>query len=209
MTIGNPVKNAVGPTLTLGAFVSILVFPVAALAEPATFEVDSDHFSMSFEVMHIGYAPVIGMFRDVEGEFVYDDATGKLESGSLVFKSRSIFTNHKKRDEHLRGSDFLHSSKYPDITFNLTGFEATGEQTGKVTGDLRMLGQTNPVTLDVTLNKSAEYPIGHEDCTLGISAETELRRSDWGMTYGLDPALVGDEVRLRFGFEANQKSGWF
>lgn len=209
MTIGNPVKNAVGPTLTLGAFVSILVFPVAALAEPATFEVDSDHFSMSFEVMHIGYAPVIGMFRDVEGEFVYDDATGKLESGTLVFKSRSIFTNHKKRDEHLRGSDFLHSSKYPDITFNLTAFEATGERTGKVTGDLRMLGQTNPVTLDVTLNKSAEYPIGHEDFTLGISAETELRRSDWGMTYGLDPALVGDEVRLRFGFEANQKSGWF
>lgn len=209
MITGNPVTTTRRPTPALGVFFSILALPVAAVAEPTTFEVDSDHFSMSFEIMHIGYAPVIGMFREVEGEFVYDDATGELASGKLVFRSDSIFTNHKKRDDHLRGSDFLHSSKYPDITFNLTGFEATGENTGKVTGDLSMLGQTNPVTVDVTLNKSAEYPIGHEEFTLGISAETKLRRSDWGMTYGLDPALVGDEVRLRFGFEANQKSGWF
>ncbi|WP_375169888.1 YceI family protein [Marinobacter sp.] len=188
---------------------SALCLSGAAFAEPATFEVDSEHFSMSFEIMHIGYAPVIGMFREVEGQFVYDDATGELQSGTLVFQSDSIFTNHKKRDEHLRSDDFLHSRKYPEIRFDLTDFEPSGENTGKVTGDLTMLGQTNPVTLDVTLNKSAEYPIGHEDFTLGISAETSLRRSDWGMTYGLEPALVGDEVRLRFGFEANQDSGWF
>jgi len=71
-----------------------------------------------------------------------------------------------------------------------------------VTGDLTMLGKTNPVTLDVTLNKAAVYPFGHEKYTLGISANTTLKRSDWGMTYGLEPAMVGDEVTLRFGFEA-------
>ncbi|MBW4933442.1 YceI family protein [Marinobacter sp. F4206] len=178
-------------------------------AEPTKFKVDSEHFSMAFEIMHIGYAPVIGMFRAVDGEFVYDDATGELNSGKLVFQSDSVFTNHKKRDDHLRGEDFLDSGNYPEITFTLTDFEATGEDSGKVTGDLSMLGETNPVILDVTLNKSADYPIGHEDFTLGISAETTLKRSDWGMTYGLDPALVGDEVRLRFGFEANKDSGWF
>jgi polyisoprenoid-binding protein YceI len=65
-----------------------------------------------------------------------------------------------------------------------------------------MLGQTNPVVLNVTLNKSAVYPFGHEKYTLGISAETRLKRSEWGMTYGLDGNMVGDEVALRFGFEA-------
>ncbi|MBW7470097.1 YceI family protein [Marinobacter sp. M216] len=184
------------------------VAPVVS-AEPAKFTVDSEHFSMAFEIMHIGYAPVIGMFREVDGEFVYDEATGDLNSGTLVFQSDSVFTNHKKRDDHLRGEDFLNSAKYPEIVFTLTEFESTGENAGKVTGDLTMLGQTNPVVLDVTLNKSAVYPIGHEDFTLGISAETILKRSDWGMTYGLDSALVGDEVRMRFGFEANRDSGWF
>ncbi|MBW0146475.1 YceI family protein [Marinobacter sp. CAU 1620] len=191
------------------AFPALLAMTPVVSAEPSRFTVDSEHFSMAFEIMHIGYAPVIGMFREVEGEFVYDEETGELNSGTLVFQSESVFTNHKKRDDHLRAEDFLDSENYPEITFTLTDFEPTGENAGKVTGDLTMLGQTNPVVLDVTLNKSAVYPIGHEDFTLGISAETTLKRSDWGMTYGLDPALVGDEVRLRFGFEANRDSGWF
>lgn len=180
-----------------------------ATAEPATFEVDDEHFSMVFEIMHIGYAPVMGVFRNVEGEFVYDEESRELISGTLKFQSKSVFTNHEKRDSHLTGKDFLNSSTYPDITFTVTRYKATGESTGVVTGDLNMLGQTKPVELDVTLNKAAEYPIGHKDYTLGISAKTSLKRSDWGMTYGLDPALVGDEVKLRFGFEAVKDSGWF
>lgn len=180
-----------------------------ATAKPATFEVDDEHFSMVFEVMHIGYAPVMGMFRKVEGEFVYDEESRQLISGTLKFQSKSVFTNHEKRDNHLTGKDFLNSSKYPDITFTVTQYKATGKSTGVVTGDLSMLEKTKPVELHVTLNKAAEYPIGHEDYTLGISAKTSLMRSDWGMTYGLDPALVGDEVKLRFGFEAVKDSGWF
>ncbi|WP_417518088.1 YceI family protein [Marinobacter sp.] len=194
------------------AFVACIVLaPLAnvANAAPAKFEVDDEHFSMVFEIMHIGYAPVMGMFRKVEGEFVYDEETRELISGKLAFKSNSVFTNHEKRDDHLTNKDFLNSSKYPDITFTVTSFETTGESTGVVVGDLNMLGTTRPVELDVTLNKAAEYPFGHEEYTLGISAETTLKRSDWGMTYGLDPALVGDEVNLRFGFEAIKDSGWF
>ncbi|MGO1501758.1 MAG: YceI family protein [Marinobacter sp.] len=180
-----------------------------ANAAPAKYELDDEHFSMVFEIMHIGYAPVMGMFRKVEGEFVYDDETRKLISGELTFKSKNVFTNHEERDDHVTGKDFLNSSKYPDITFTVTNFEPTGESTGLVTGDLNMLGQTKPVELDVTLNKAAEYPIGHEEYTLGISAEATLKRSEWGMTYGLDPALVGDEVKMRFGIEAIKDSGRF
>lgn len=181
----------------------------AALAEPATYVIDDEHFSMAFEVMHIGYAPVMGMFREVEGQFEYDEDEKQLNSGKLTFRSESVFTNHDKRDGHLRNEDFLDSGKFPDITFEVTGFETTGENTGVVTGDLTLLGQTQPVDLDVTLNKSAEYPIGHEEYTLGLTAETIINRSDWGMTYGIENDLVGDEVKLRFGLEAIRESGWF
>lgn len=138
---------------------ALLLLPLALQAEPAKFVVDEEHFSMSFEIMHVGYAPVMGMFRDVEGEFEYD--------------------------------------------------EETGDNTGTVTGDLTLLGQTRPVDIDVTLNKAAEYPFGNEEYTLGISAETVIKRSDWGMTYGVDNGMVGDEVTLRFGFEAIKEGGWF
>ena len=171
-------------------------------AEPTQFKVDDEHFSMVFEIMHIGYAPVMGMFREIEGEFVYDEETREISSGTLIFKSNSVFTNHKKRDEHVTNEDFLDSSRHPDIVFTVTDFNTTGDNTGQVTGDLAMLGQINPVVLSVTLNKSAVYPFGHEKYTLGISAETRLKRSEWGMTYGLVGNMVGDEVALRFGFEA-------
>jgi len=194
------------------AFIAGLALaPIAnvANAAPANFKVDDEHFSMVFEIMHIGYAPVMGMFRKVEGQFVYDEEARELISGKLSFKSKSVFTNHEKRDDHVTAKDFLNSRKYPDITFTVTGFETTGESTGLVSGDLNMLGQTNPVELDVVLNKASAYPFGHEEHTLGISAETTIKRSDWGMTYGLDSQLVGDEVKLRFGFEAIKDSGWF
>jgi len=179
------------------------------MAEAATYVVDDEHFSMTFEVQHIGYAPVMGMFRDVEGTFKYDEQNNTLTSGSLTFDSGSVFTNHEKRDDHLRNADFLNSSKHPDITFTVTDFETTGENSGIVTGDLTLLGQTRPVDVEITLNKSAKYPIGHEDYTLGMTAETSIKRSEWGMTYGVSNDLVGDEVKLRFGLEAVRESGWF
>jgi polyisoprenoid-binding protein YceI len=151
----------------------------------------------------------MGMFRDVEGEFEYDEETGELSSGKLMFKAASVFTNHEKRDDHVRNKDFLNAGDHPEITFVVTGFEKTGDDTSTVTGDLTLLGQTRPVDVDVTLNKAAEYPFGHEEYTLGISAETVIKRSDWGMTYGVDNGMVGDEVTLRFGFEAIKDSGWF
>ena len=192
----------------LGAFLTFTTAPV--LAEPQTYIIDDEHFSMNFEIEHIGYAPVMGMFREVEGQFKYDEANRELPSGQLTFKSKSVFTNHEKRDEHLRKDDFFDSSKFPDIIFTITDFETTGENTGVVTGDLTLLGQTRPVKVNMTLNKSAEYPIGHEQYTLGMTAETSLKRSNWGMTYGVENNLVGDKVKLRFGFEANKKTdGWF
>ena len=136
----------------------LLATATSVSAEPAKFEVDEEHFSMSFEIMHIGYAPVMGMFRDIEGQFEYNEETGELNSGKLVFKASSVFTNHDKRDDHLRKPDFLDASKHPDITFVVSDFEKTGDNTGIVTGDLTLLGQTRPVDVNVTLNKAAEYP---------------------------------------------------
>src|SRR5690554_1444188 len=67
---------------------------------------------------------------------------------------------------------------------------------------VRRANGPNPVDVDVTLNKADVYPFGHEEYTLGLSASTIIKRSDWGMTYGMDEGMVGDEVVLRFAFEA-------
>ena len=64
---------------------------------------------------------------------------------------------------------------------------------------------THPIILDVKLNKIAEYPFGHRKKTIGISANTVIDRSIWGMDYGVSNDMVGNEVILRFEFEAVQE----
>lgn len=173
-----------------------------ALAEPHTYRIDPEHFSIGFLIEHVGYERLLGMFLEGQGEFVYDEETRELSSGRVEIDADSLFTNHEERDEHVKSEDFLAVEEHPTIIFEATEFTAKDATHGTLTGDLSMLGQTHPVTLDVTLNKAAEYPFGHEKYTLGASARTTLSRSEWGMTYGVDNGMVGDEVMLILEFEA-------
>lgn len=174
----------------------------SAVAEPRTYKIDPEHFSIGFLVEHIGYADTLGMFLEGQGEFVYDEQTQQLHSGTIEVNPNSVFTNHEARDDHLRSDDFLNASDQPMIVFEVTRFEAHSNRKGTLQGDLTLLGKVRPVTLEVTLNKADEYPFGHAQHTLGVSARTSILRSEWGMTYGVDNGLVGDEVELMFEFEA-------
>jgi len=120
----------------------------------------------------------------------------------VVIDAASVWTDNERRDEHVRGDDFLDAEDHPEIVFEASGGEVTGENAGTVTGDLTILGETRPLTLDVTLNKDAVYPFGHEKRTLGISARGTVVRSEYGMTYAVENGLVGDEVDLVIEFEA-------
>lgn len=173
-----------------------------ALAEPHTYRIDPEHFSIGFLIEHIGYEKLLGMFLEGEGAFIYDDENRELSSGRVEINAGSVFTNHDERDAHVRGNDFLAVESYPLIVFEAADLSVQDEHHGSLTGDLTLLGETHPITLEVTLNKAADYPFGHEKHTLGVSARTTLSRSDWGMDYGVANGMVGDEVELILEFEA-------
>ncbi len=176
--------------------------PGTLKAEPATFEIDDEHFSIAFLVDHVGYANQLGQFLQAEGRFVYDEDANELHSGEVIIQADSVFTNHERRDNHLRDSDFLHADRHATIRFEATEWQPGNGRSGTLVGELTLLGETRPVELDVTLNKAAEYPFGHQRHTLGFSARASIERSEWGMTYGIDDGLVGDTVELIFEFEA-------
>ena len=199
------------PVPTLRRLLAAGVFLAAASAgqawaEPRTYTIDPDHFAIGFQIDHLGYADVIGMFLKGSGSFVYDETTRTLSSGRVVVAADSVFSNHKARDRHVRDSDFLNADRHPEIVFEATAFETVmengGRLDGRLSGTLTLLGQTHPVILEVSLNKAATYPFGHRKHTLGISARTTLQRSQWGMSYGVNNGMVGDEVLLSFEFEA-------
>jgi polyisoprenoid-binding protein YceI len=190
------------PTARLLIPLMLPLWTPAALAEPRSFTIDRDHLSIVFLVDHIGYQRQIGQFLEAGGSFVYDAEANLLTEGEVTIEADSVFTNHDRRDRHLRNDDFLDAGEYPEIRFVVTGHRVDEGNRHQVDGDLTLLGQTRPVRLEVTLNKAADYPFGHGEYTLGLSARTTIRRSEWGMDYGLSGGLVGDEVELWFELEA-------
>ncbi len=192
-------------TLALAAALCLAAMATAgrATAEPAAYEIDPDHFSIGFLVRHIGYADTLGMFLEAEGSFMFDEAAKKVSDIEVTVEADSVFTNHDKRDDHLRGKDFLNADDHEVIRFVGREAKATGDNTGTVTGDLTLLGVTKPLTLEVTLNKIGAYPFGAgPPYVIGISARGTVKRSEFGMMYAVENGWVGDEVALTIEFEA-------
>lgn len=190
----------------LGTALLALTVAGPVQAEPRDYRIDPEHFTIAFRIDHLGYADMTGLFLKGSGSFVYDETTRSLKSGRVVVAADSVFTNHTARDRHVRDSDFLDAGRHPEIVFEADSFTPSGDEAGRLhgrlDGRLTLLGQTRPVTLEVVLNKAATYPFGHRRHTLGVSARTVIKRSEWGMDYGVARGMVGDEVTLDFGFEA-------
>jgi polyisoprenoid-binding protein YceI len=202
-----------GPLLALSWLLGMALpalVPLSIQAEPARYEIDPEHLSIGFLVDHIGYARTLGMFRKAEGAFSFDEETGELTNLKVVVDTASVFSNHKKRDEHLRSADFLNSKEFPEMVFTAQSARRTGEATFVIPGQLELLGKTRPLTLEATWNKSAEYPIGggvlgRKPYVMGVSAQGHVVRSEFGMNYAVDNGWVGDKVELIIEFEARRQ----
>jgi polyisoprenoid-binding protein YceI len=176
-------------------------------AEPAHYELDAAHTTVAFLVEHIGYAKTLGQFLRASGGYTFDDDAGTLSSVRVVVATDSVDTHHEARDRHLNSGDFLDSAAHPAMTFTAEGAQRTGEHTFAVAGELTLLGTTRPLTLQATVNKAAPYPIGDRAEVMGVSARGSLKRSEFGMTYGVADGLVGDEVEIVIELEARRQPG--
>jgi polyisoprenoid-binding protein YceI len=178
----------------------------APQAQPARYEIDPEHLSIGFLVQHLGYARVLGMFQKASGTFTFDEATATLSDVRLVVDAASVFTNHRKRDNHLRSADFLNAAEFPQIVFKGATAKRAGERTFVVEGQLELLGRSEPVSFEVTWNKSGPYELpGDKAYVMGASVRGSFKRSRFGMNYGLANGWVGDTVELMVEFEARRK----
>ena len=168
----------------------------AALAAPERYALDPVHTTVAFLVDHVGFAGTLGRFTDTNGTFTWDPETRELSALRIVVDTASVTTDHEQRDEHVRSGDFLAVEDHPEMVFETTSPITVSGDGARVDGQLTLRGETLPLSLDVTLNKSGKYPFGHEKQTLGISARGALERSAYGMDYGVADGLVGDEVEL-------------
>jgi polyisoprenoid-binding protein YceI len=89
---------------------------------------------------------------------------------------------------------------YPTITFKSTNLNFDGDRVVSVDGELTLLGVTKPVTLAVANESCAEHPFNKRPMC-GAEASATVKRSEWGMKYGI-PKAVADDVHLIIPIEA-------
>lgn len=175
--------------LVLGLFVSLL--PIGAIA--AKYELDPTHTYPHFQISHLGFSTMGGMFTHTKGSFEMDQDKG-TGSVSVTIDASSIFTGFKKRDDHLRSPDFFNVNEFPEITFKSTSVKFKGKTAATVKGKLTIMGTSKNVTLDVDKIHCGANPFNKKP-TCGFNATTMVKRSDFGMKYGL-PA-IGDDLAIR------------
>jgi len=187
-------------TLTLftaGMFVLGAASP--AKAEVETYDFDKAHTQILFFVDHLGFSKSQGEFHTYDGNIKFDQENPENSSVEVVIQTDSIDMDDQKWDDHMKNEDFFNVTEYPTMMFKSTGIEVTGENAGKITGDLTLLGVTKPVTLDVTFNKAGKHPF-NDKYVAGFSGNTLIKRSEWGMEYGLP--MIGNDVHVRLEVEA-------
>jgi polyisoprenoid-binding protein YceI len=176
--------------------------PVAASApataadlKPGVYKADPNHTKVAWAILHNGFSTFSGLFAGVEADLTVD-ADPTKSSLSVTVPIDRVITGSAGLDNHLKTVDFFDVAKFPAATFKSTSIVVTGPNTGKVTGDLTMHGVTRPVTLDVKFVKGAANRSGQR---LGFDATGVIKRSEFGIKYGL-PAS-GDDVEIRIGSE--------
>ena len=180
----------------------VLLLASTGIAQAASYNIDPTHTFPNFTISHLGFSTQHGRFDNTSGTLEMDLAA-KKGSVSIKIDANSINTGFKKRDDHLKSADFFKVAEFPDITFKSTKVMFMGDNAAHVTGDLTMLGQTKQVMLDVKRIQCGPHPFNKkltEVC--GFDATLNIKRSDFGITYGL-PA-IGDDVAITLQMEANR-----
>jgi polyisoprenoid-binding protein YceI len=184
----------------LAIMLAVASFTAATTA--ADFGVDKSHAYVNFEVDHLGIAPNWGRFNDIDGSFSFDEGSVGSASFEIKIMAASIDTANDRRDKHLRSPDFFNANQFPEITFKSTKVEKKGDKI-HVHGDLTMLGTTKQVTFEMKSTGSGQDPWGK--FRQGFMGTATIKRSDFGMNYGLAEGTIGDDVKLHVAIEGIRK----
>lgn len=177
-----------------------LLTAMNANAKVEKFILDPLHTNITWSANHVGFSNPNGKFAKSSGVMLLDEVSPESSSVEVEIDTTSIITGIEAFDSHLKGTDFFNVEKFKTAKFISTKVEVMAKDIAKIHGNLTLLGVTKPVILEAKLNKIGKHPFTLKK-TAGFSATTTIKRSDFGIKYGLP--LVSDEVKLAFEVEGS------
>ena len=158
-----------------------------------TYKLDSEHGKITYKLNHLGFSTYIGQFANIDATLTLDPANPTASTLTATVPVSGHDNTSEGLKGHLQTADFFDAAQFPAITFVATSIDIDDDNPSEadVTGNLTIKDVTRPVTLDVEFNQAGEM---RGQYRVGFDGEVTIKRSEFGMTYGL-PA-IGDDVEL-------------
>lgn len=181
---------------------AVLLFSFNANAVQEKFFTDPNHTNITWSANHFGFSSPNGKFAKSDGVIMFDEKNPQKSSVAITIDTTSIITGIDAFDKHLKSADFFNIDKFKTAIFKSTKVIVGENNTAQIHGKLTLLGITKPVVLNAKLNKIGIHPFTNKK-TIGLSADTTIKRSDFGITYAIGG--VSDDVKISIEIEASVK----
>lgn len=142
-----------------------------------------------FTVTKLGFADVVGHFREFNADIRYDPS--RPEQGSVRWRVRvaSVDTGERDRDRSIQSPDYFAAAQYPELTFESRAVRQAGDRRLSVTGDISIRGVTKSITVPVAISE--------EHGRRTFVTDFELDRYDFSVRGGrVMGNLIGRTVRV-------------
>jgi polyisoprenoid-binding protein YceI len=147
----------------------------AEVIPAGTWVVDPVHTTIGFQVTDTSdlFSSVNGRFTEFEGRL----RGGEQPSVEGAIRVDSLRTDNEQRDAHLISPDFLEAAAHPEIRFESTSVEPTGDDLFALRGNLFVKEQPFEVELQGRLRGRGTGKAGDERIVLDVDGSF-----DWGTT---------------------------
>lgn len=174
--------------------------PDPARVTAGTYNVDPGHTLIQWRVSHLGFNDYFGIFGDSTGTLTLDPKNPNAAKVDITIPVAKVTTASAGLTEHLLrpgkdgGKPDFFGASPADARFVSTQVSAMGNR-AKISGNLTLNGVTKPVILDATFAGAGKGPpqAGGKE-TVGFHATSSIKRSEYGIGYGIP--MVPDEVKL-------------
>ncbi len=157
------------------------------------YDIDKEETRILFVTKMCTADIIKGEFHDFSGKIYFDKAEPENSWVDVTIDASSLWLDHEyHKDELLKdiieGDQILKTEVFPKITLKSTNIEVTSIHTGIMTADMTLVGETHPITLEVTFENAMtdRYATKVDTDKIAFSAYGTFKRSDWNILYALD-----------------------
>lgn len=178
------------------------------LLKGGTYQADPAHSMVGWRVNHFGFNDYFGIFGDVQGSLRLDpNAPGEAQVDVTIPISGVVVASAELRDHLLRPGkdggppDFFGPAPEPARFVSTEVRVSPGGLTADVPGRLTLNGITKPIILKMRFTGAGANPMSKVE-TVGFEGHATIKRSDFGIGFGIP--MVSDDVALELtaAFEA-------